>query len=224
MDLNNITNNLTDIILLLILIVSFFIGYSRGFIKESLALSGWILSGWISINYYALLAIHIRKLINHQIIADAISFGALFLSIVILTTIITHIISSNIKNSLLSPLDKLLGIIFSIIRSLLIISIISIGLQQTIWEEKSIPEWIKNTYTYSIIDPINKLIIKFIPNQTLTFNSNSLNINNIINNKDLIPNQIINNVDSSDGSYTPSDINQMNELNNSETMEINENK
>ena len=140
MDLNNITNNLTDIILLLILIVSFFIGYSRGFIKESLALSGWILSGWISINYYALLAIHIRKLINHQIIADAISFGALFLSIVILTTIITHIISSNIKNSLLSPLDKLLGIIFSIIRSLLIISIISIGLQQTIWEEKSIPE------------------------------------------------------------------------------------
>tara|TARA_B100000686_G_scaffold72987_1_gene78708 strand:+ start:448 stop:1113 length:666 start_codon:yes stop_codon:yes gene_type:complete len=220
MDLNN---NITDIIFLLILIVSFFIGYSRGFIKESLALLGWILSGWIAINYHSLLTIHIRQLINPQIIADAISFGVIFLSVVILTTLITHILSNNIKNSLLGPLDKLLGIIFSIIRSILIISIISIGLQQTIWKDKSIPEWIKNTYSYSIIDPINKLIIKFIPNQTLTFNSNSLNIKNIIDNKDLISNEIINNVDSSDGSYTPSDVNQMNELNNTETMEINEN-
>ena len=81
---------------------------------------------------------------------------------------------------------------------------------------------LKNTYTYSIIDPINKLIIKFIPNQTLTFNSNSLNINNIINNKYLIPNQIINNVDSSDGSYTPSDSNQLDELNNNEIIINNE--
>ena len=41
-------------------------------------------------------------------------------------------------------------------------------------------------------------------------------------NDDLISDQIINNVDSSDGSYTPSDINQMNELNDTEIMEINE--
>jgi len=222
MDLNNITINLTDIIFLLILIISFFIGYARGFVKESLALSGWVLSGWIAIKYYNLLTIYIRKFINPQIIADAISFGTLFLSTVILTTLVTHFISINIKNSLLSPLDKILGTIFSIVRSILIISIISIGLQQTIWKEKPIPEWIINTYSFSIINPINKFIVKFLPDKTFSFDSNSLNIKNMMINDDLISDQIINNVDSSDGSYTPSDINQMNELNDTEIMEINE--
>jgi len=115
MDLNNISNYITDIIFLFILIISIFIGYTRGLVKEALALFSWILSGWISIKYYNLLTIHIREYINPNIIADAISFGALFVSVIILTTIITHIISTNIQNSLLGPLDKILGIVFSIL-------------------------------------------------------------------------------------------------------------
>ena len=222
MDLNNISNNITDIVFLLILIISIFIGYARGLVREALALFGWMLSGWVSIKYYNLLTIYVREYINPQIVADAISFGALFLSIIIITTIITHIISKNVQNSLLGALDKILGIIFSIIRSLLIIAIISIGAQQTIWKDKPIPEWIQNTYSYKVINSINEIIVKFIPDQTFLFDAKSLNIKNIIKNEDLFSDQIINNVDSSDGSYTPSDINQMNELNNEETMEINE--
>ena len=223
MDFNDITINLTDIIFFFIIVISFFIGFFRGFIREAFALTGWFVSGWVAIKYYKLLALHIREFINPQILADAISFGVIFLIIIVLAIFVTNILAKNIQNSLLAPLDKLLGIIFSIIRSFLIISIISICLEQTIWKEKPFPTWITESNSYTFIKSINKIIIKFIPDDAFSLNSESINIENIIDNSNLFTNQDTNNVDSSEGSYTPSDRNQMEELNNEGVIESDEN-
>ena len=222
MDFNNITINLCDIIILLIILASIFIGYSRGLAKEALALLGWIISGWATIKYYSVISILIRNYISPQIIADAIAFGILFLAIIIMTTIITHIISKNIQNSLLSPIDKIFGIIFSICRAILIISVISIFANQTIWKEKSIPSWFKDSYSYPFINKINKIIIKFIPNEIFSFNKDSLNLNKILIEEKLFSNIPTDDLTKPEGSYTPSETEEMNKLNNSESIETND--
>ena len=222
MDINDLIINMTDIIFVLILFISLLIGLSRGFVKEALALTGWFLSCLLAIKYYKTLAIHLNDLITTQILADAISFGIIFLLLVIITTLITHIISKNIQNSLLSPIDKIFGIIFSLVRSILIISIITIFLEKNIWKEKSIPNWIINSHSYKIINTINNALITFLPKNILEINYDLLKLENITGNQNLISDEIINNVDSSDGSYTPSDSNQIDELNNNETIINNE--
>ena len=78
MDFNNLALNITDIIFLLIILISVIIGLFRGFAKEALALTGWFISGWLSIKYYGILATNLRNFITPQILADAISFGIIF--------------------------------------------------------------------------------------------------------------------------------------------------
>jgi len=223
MDFNNININLFDIIIIFIIFVSIFIGYSRGLAKEALALLGWIISGWASIQYYNDISILIKNYITPQIIADAIAFGILFLTFIILTTIITHIISKNIQNSLLSPIDKIFGIIFSISRTILIISFISIFLSQTIWKEKAIPSLFKDSYSYTFINEINKIIIKFMPNEIFSFKKDSLNLNKVLIEEKLFSNMPTDDSKKPEGSYTPSEIEKMNKLNNSESIETNDN-
>lgn len=223
MDFNNLALNITDIIFLLIILISVIIGLFRGFAKEALALTGWFISGWLSIKYYGLLATNLRNFITPQILADAISFGIIFLILILLSTLITQIVSKNIQNSLLSPIDKFMGMIFSIIRSVLILSIITIFLEKSIWQEKDIPEWVSNSHTYNLITLVNNFIVTLLPKDIFNINSDLLKIENIIEDQNLFSDQIINNVDSSDGSYTPSDSNQLNDLNNRETNINNEN-
>ena len=223
MDFNNITINFCDIIILFIILASVFIGYSRGLTKEALALLGWIISGWGTIKYYGDISIVLRNYISPQIFADALAFGILFLTIIIITTIITHIISKNIQNSFFSPIDKIFGIIFSICRTILIISFISIFANQTIWKEKIIPSWFKDSYSYTFIDEINKIIIKFIPNEFFSFNKNSLNLNKILIEKKLFSNIPSDDSKNPEGSYSPSEIKEMNKLNNLESIETNDN-
>ena len=223
MNFNNLALNIPDIIFLLIILISVIIGLFRGFAKEALALTGWFISGWLSIKYYEILATNLRNFITPQILADAISFGIIFLILILLSTLITQIVSKNIQNSLLSPIDKFMGMIFSIIRSVLILSIITIFLEKSIWKEKNIPEWVINSHTYNLITLVNNFIVTLLPKNIFNINSDLLKIENIIEDQNLFSDQIINNVDSSDGSYTPSDSNQLNDLNNRETNINNEN-
>ena len=54
MGFNNLALNITDIIFLLIILISVIIGLFRGFAKEALALTSWFISGWLSIKYYGM--------------------------------------------------------------------------------------------------------------------------------------------------------------------------
>jgi len=103
MEFNNININILDIILFLGILISLIIGYSRGFVKEALSIINWLLAAWLAFKYYSDLKTITLSFIETNIIADAISFGILFLFSIIILTILSNLFSKNIKNSLLAP-------------------------------------------------------------------------------------------------------------------------
>lgn len=128
---------IVDALVLVVILISAFISFFRGFVREALTIVGVV--GGLTASYYGgpYLSPVFRDmlitdgsspeklfdLIPYSIIADALGYGIIFLVIVISLSIISYFISSALDNSLLGMIDRSLGIIFGIARGALILSL-----------------------------------------------------------------------------------------------------
>ena len=224
MDLNNLNINTFDIILLISILVSIIIGYSRGFIRESLSIFNWLFASWFAFKYYSKLKIIMLEFISTEILADALSFCLIFITIILTITVISNFISKNIKKSLLGPIDKILGMFFGLIRAVTLILVLVIAGNQTIWKNKTIPSLLYEANSYRMIILGITYLEKIFPNEILSFDYESidikkLNLNNIIDKNKLFEEPPIKKNNEKDGAYTPAEREQMDRLNNIETIE-----
>jgi membrane protein required for colicin V production len=224
MDFNNININALDIIILISVLISIIIGYSRGLIRESFSIFNWLFASWLSFKYYSNLKIILKDLISPEIIVDALSFGLIFLTVIISLSMISNFISKNIKNSLLRPIDNILGMIFGFLRAFILVLVLVIAGNQTIWKNDNIPSLLSKAYSYPIIVLGIAYLEKFFPNEIISFDYESLDIkklklNNIIDKNKLFEEPPIKKNDVNEGAYTPAEREQMNRLNNIETIE-----
>ncbi|MDB9761923.1 CvpA family protein [Alphaproteobacteria bacterium] len=224
MDFNNLNINALDIIILISVLISMIIGYSRGLIRESFSIFNWLFASWLSFKYYSNLKIILKDLISSEIIIDALSFGLIFLTVIISLSMISNVISKNIKNSLLRPIDNILGMIFGFFRAFILVLVLVIAGNQTIWKNNTIPSLLSKAYSYPIIVLGIAFLEKFFPNEILSFDYESLDIkklklNNIIDKNKLFEEPPIKKNDVNEGAYTPAEREQMNRLNNIETIE-----
>ena len=224
MDFNNLNINALDIIILISVLISIIIGYSRGLIRESFSIFNWLFASWLSFKYYSNLKIILKDLISPEIIVDALSFGLIFLTVIISLSMISNVISKNIKNSLLRPIDNILGMIFGFLRAFILVLVLVIAGNQTIWKNDAIPSLLSQAYSYPIIVLGIAYLEKFFPNEIISFDYESLDIkklklNNIIDKNKLFEEPPIKKNDVNEGAYTPAEREQMNRLNNIETIE-----
>ena len=222
MDFNNLNINALDIIIFISIIISIIIGYSRGLVRESFSIFNWLVASWLSFKYYSSLKILLGGLISPGIIVDALSFGLIFLMVIITLTIISNFISKNIKNSFLGPLDNILGMVFGLLRASILILVLVIAGNQTIWKNNTIPSLLSKAYSYPVIVLGITYLERFFPNEILSFDYDSLDIkklNNIIDKNKLFEEPPINKSNSNEGAYTPAEREQMDRLNNIETID-----
>ena len=222
MDFNNL--NTLDIILLISIIISIIIGYSRGLIREFLSIFNWLFASWFAFKYYSKLKTDMLDFISTEILADALSFGLIFLTSIITITIISNFISKNIKKTLFAPIDKILGMFFGLIRAIMLILVLIIAGNQTIWKNNTIPSLLSEANSYQIIKLCITYLEKIFPNEIISFDYKSidikkLNLNNIIDKNKLFEEPPIKKDDEKEGAYTPAEREQMDRLNNLETIE-----
>ncbi|PPR17145.1 MAG: hypothetical protein CFH33_00015 [Alphaproteobacteria bacterium MarineAlpha9_Bin3] len=226
MEFNNININLLDIVLFVSMLVSLVIGYSRGFAKETLSIINWLLAAWIAFKYYSDLNSITIEYIDSNIVADAISFGILFLLSIITLTFLSNFISKNIKNSLLAPLDRLLGMIFGVIRAIILVVVLFIAGNQTIWVNNTIPKWMYESYSYPIVISITNNLKNILPNEFFAIDIKAIDIQKLNINELIDKNKLFNEPElykgiENESSYTPAEREQMNRLNNIETIDTN---
>ncbi len=112
-----------DIIILLIVLVSAFFAFFRGFSLELLSLGGWVLSFFASYIYGKNLINIFNKYINNILISTGTSYLVIFLGVFILFSFFTRAFSTYIKDSYIGLIDKTLGFIFGMLRGYLIVSL-----------------------------------------------------------------------------------------------------
>lgn len=129
--------NLLDYIYIAIMFASTLFGLANGFTRTLFSLLAWVGSGFASTAatpyVYGFLKDHFQEPIVGQLIA---STGSYVICLVILM-IISYLVSDAVKNSMLSGLDRSLGLLFGLIRGFLIpIGVVAVLLALNVPKDK----------------------------------------------------------------------------------------
>lgn len=114
----------------LFIILSALLAYSRGFVREGLAIAGWVVAGIVAFVF----APQVEPLVTEvpvvgEFISDSCelsmiaAFAAVFAVGLIVASLITPLFSSLVQRSVLGGIDQGLGFVFGVARGVLLIAI-----------------------------------------------------------------------------------------------------
>lgn len=113
-----------DFIVLGIIFISIIISLMRGFVKEALSLTGWLVSLWVAMTFSSGMA----ELFGNSIEDPTLRLLAAFVSLFILSLIIGAIINffaiQFVQRAGLTGVDRTIGTVFGFLRGILLVTIV----------------------------------------------------------------------------------------------------
>ncbi len=159
--------NFVDIVVLAVIALSTLLALGRGFVKEVLSIFGWIGAaiGTFVIFFYVP---QVRAFANQQIaeplLADIACAVSLFVILLIVLGFFNHAIASRIHASSLGPLDKSLGLVFGLVRGIVLVALAHMAMTDWFLPEKSRrPEVINQARTEPYVAMAATAIKNLIP-------------------------------------------------------------
>ena len=116
--------NFADWFILVVLVASGLISFSRGFTKEFLSLFLWVAAFIAAISLEYLATPKINEYIGNPEISKILSYVAVFIVFIFIGGILIKFISKIIKWSGASGFDRFLGVLFGLIRGLIVLFVI----------------------------------------------------------------------------------------------------
>ena len=116
--------NSADWFILVVLIASGIISFTRGFTKEFLSLFLWVAAFIAAISLEFLATPRINEFIGNEEISKIVSYIFVFIVFIFVGGIVIKFISKLIKWSGASGFDRFLGVLFGLIRGLIVLFVI----------------------------------------------------------------------------------------------------
>lgn len=145
-------------------LLSALMGLIRGLTREVLGLASWI--GGASLTFIGMPFVQIiaRRYISNGMMADVAAAVGLFLLFLILFSVMSHILSSFIKQSVLGGIDRSLGFLFGIGRGIILLCIFQLLISCFVPRHKQ-PENFQNNRFAPMIYKGSDLIFSLLPHQ-----------------------------------------------------------
>ena len=119
-----------DGVVALVIVLSALLAYSRGFVRESLAIAGWVVAGIVAFIFAPQLEPVVKEIpVVGEFIADSCelsmigAFGVVFAVALVVSSLITPLFSSLVQRSAFGGLDQGLGFLFGVARGVLLVAI-----------------------------------------------------------------------------------------------------
>ena len=116
--------NIAEWFILIVLVASGVISFARGFTKEFLSLFLWLAAFIAAISLEYLATPKINEFIGNEEVSKIISYITVFVIFIFLGGIVIKFISKLIKWSGASGFDRFLGVLFGLIRGLIVLFVI----------------------------------------------------------------------------------------------------
>ncbi len=143
--------NITDIAVAIVLLVSAFLAYSRGFVQEILSVGGWVGAGFITLFGFEYVKPYARDIIAIELLADLIAGVVVFVVTLAVLSLLTRSISKRVQDSALNALDRSLGFLFGLARGAVVICLIYLGVEWMIPPPEQ-PPWLRTARTMPVIE------------------------------------------------------------------------
>ena len=157
-----------DFIFFSLTIFSSLIGLSRGFVKEFLSLTKWLLSLYIAFVSFEKTKIILSSFLKDTEIIDLIAAISTFLLTFLILSFIFNFVSKFLSLKGIGFIDKSLGFLFGSLRMILIFSLIFIIYTDIFYNQEK-PTWFNDSYSIEYIDKLSDYLKK----KFLEFNLNN---------------------------------------------------
>ncbi len=167
-----------DIFVGVVAVLSAIISFFRGFIREVLTIAGVAggifaaiafgpalaptLRGWLGAGEEAEEPAKLFDLIPMSLIADIAAYGAVFIVVVIVISVISHFTAGAAKAVGLGPIDRTLGVIFGVVRALILLALLYLPFH-LLMEQPTKDEYFGDSRSFFIIEKTSAFIASFLP-------------------------------------------------------------
>ena len=168
---------IVDILVLAVLLISALIAFLRGFIREILTITGVV--GGLAAAYFGgpMLQPQMRiwfgveedveperlfGILPYDIVADALSYGLIFIVVVIALSIMSHFLAEGAKNIGLGAVDRTLGFVFGLLRGIVLLGLLYLPVYLFI-DEESKTAWFGSSKTHLYLEQTAGAMAEFIP-------------------------------------------------------------
>jgi membrane protein required for colicin V production len=132
---------LLDVVLLAVMLVSGLLAMIRGFMREVLSITAWVLAAGATLYSYGKLLPAASAYFNSDIIAKGVVIGGVFLLTLLVVSVVTIRISDMVLDSRVGALDRTLGFLFGLGRGLIIV-VVAFAFFDWLVPAKAQPPWV----------------------------------------------------------------------------------
>ncbi len=154
-----------DIIVLLIVGVAAVGGFMRGFVQEVLSLASWVLAIFAIRFLHTDLTAFLYQYIGTPSTAAVLAFALLLLIPYAAMKLIARMAGRSTRNSVLGPIDRVLGFGFGGVKGVIIVvmafSVLVLG-YDTVWGPTGRPTWMTTARTYSFVNAAADAMVDLI--------------------------------------------------------------
>lgn len=149
---------IVDYVVLGILLISGLIAAYRGFLKETLSVSSWLVAALAAVFFWPVTKPFARALIDIQILADILALVGVFFLILIPASFVSFRLSEIVRDSRAGPLDRSLGFVFGLARGLLVVGLGYVVFTSLASEENH-PDWVREARMLPVVRGTAEVIL-----------------------------------------------------------------
>jgi membrane protein required for colicin V production len=138
--------NALDIGVIAVIALSALFAFARGFVREALSITAWAGAAAIAVYGFGRVNQLTLKFVTTPLLAELVTGAGLFLTSLIVLTILTGYAARFVRATAASPIDRTLGLIFGIARGAVLVSLAYLFLDLALPPNER-PEWIKDART-----------------------------------------------------------------------------
>lgn len=163
-----------DLIVAVIIVMSAILAYARGFVRESLAIVGWVGAAMLAFLFAESLRPMIQNLpLLSRFLGDSCelsliaAFAVVLAGALVVFSIITPLFSSVVQRSALGGVDQAMGFLFGVARGILIVAIAFLVYDRVIGE-RAVP-MVENSRSAAIFDRMSGQLNQSMPQDVPTW-------------------------------------------------------
>ena len=152
-----------DIVVLIIVGIAAIGGFMRGLVQEVLSLAAWVLAAFSIYYLHTPLTTALRDYYDAEPATPILAFVLLLLIPYAAMKVIANNAGEASRESILGPIDRVLGFGFGTVKGALIVvfafSVLALGFD-TVWGYKGRPNWITQARTYPLTDAFSRQLVQ----------------------------------------------------------------
>jgi membrane protein required for colicin V production len=164
---------LLDIVLIVVMLVSGLLAMVRGFMREVLSITAWVLAAGATLYSYNKLLPYAKQYFNNDIVAAIAVIGGVFLVTLLVVSVLTIRVSDMVLDSRVGALDRTMGFLFGLARGLIIVVV---AYQFFVWlvPDRSQPQWVRGAKSRVVLASTGDWLLRMLPENAETTILNKL--------------------------------------------------